>query len=97
MNRYDKIIITVAMAVILGIVLVSISTNAATNNVTNDVTMASVTHRGTNVCSNCEHMMRKMERMMPFEGQTGLLMQMYMEDIIMSDTGRYGSFQVDIE
>jgi hypothetical protein len=46
------------------------------NNATNEV--VSVSSEYTNVCSNCEINMRKMELMMGFEGQTGLLMKIYM-------------------
>lgn len=46
------------------------------NNATNEV--VSLSSEYTNVCSNCEINMRKMELMMGFEGQTGLLMKIYM-------------------
>jgi hypothetical protein len=74
MNNVKIAMLGICTAAIILAVAISYSANAT--NATNKV--VSVSSERTNVCSNCEANMRKMELMMGFEGQTGLLMQIYM-------------------
>tara|TARA_R110000822_G_C15296585_1_gene491559 strand:- start:21 stop:302 length:282 start_codon:yes stop_codon:yes gene_type:complete len=74
MNNVKIAMLGICTAAIILAVAISYAANAT--NATNEV--VSVSSEYTNVCSNCEINMRKMELMMGFEGQTGLLMKIYM-------------------